>query len=56
MKHINRICNEIARLEYSETADCVELRLYLLSLMREMVRQYREDKQRAKLLQKTFRE
>jgi len=56
MKHINRICAEIDRLEYREPADCVELRLYLLSLMREVVRKYKEDKQRAGLLQKTFRE
>src|SRR5690348_5521754 len=57
MKHVNSICAEIARLEYREPADCVELRLYLLSLMREFVRQYRvDDKKRAAQLQKCFKE
>lgn len=56
MKHIIKIFTEIGRLEYREPADCVELRLYLLSLMREFVRQYKEDKPRAPQLLKTFKE
>jgi len=52
MKHINKIQSEISSLEYHSPADCVELRLYLLSLMREYVRQYQQvqNNQKTQLL------
>jgi len=58
MKHIAKIQSEIASLEYKSFDDCVELRLYLLSLMREFVRQYQQtnDKQKARQLARVFRE
>lgn len=58
MKHIAKIQSEIASLEYRSFADCVELRLYLLSLMREFVRQYQQakDKETANQFAKVFRE
>ena len=48
MKYINKIYHGIESLEYREPADCVELRLYLLSLMREFVNHYTEMKDRRK--------
>lgn len=58
MKHITKIHSEIASLEYHSPADCVELRLYLLSLMREYVRQYQQvqDKQKNQVVLKAFKE
>ena len=58
MRHITKIYQEIAQLEYNKPADCVELRLYLLSLMREFVSCYTNvnDKQKAAEILKSFRE
>ncbi|HVX49371.1 MAG TPA: hypothetical protein VHB48_04410 [Chitinophagaceae bacterium] len=58
MKHLNRILSAIASLEYHTPADCVELRLYLLSLMQEFASQYRNIKntQGAVLITKAYRE
>jgi hypothetical protein len=58
MKHINRIQLGIANLQYHSPADCIELRLYLLSLIREFVRQYQQakDKQKAKQIFRVFME
>ncbi len=58
MRHVNKIYQEIAQLEYNQSADCVELRLYLLSLMREFVSCYTDikDKQKAAEILKSFRE
>ncbi len=57
MKHINRIQLGIANLEYNSPADCIELRLFLLSLMREFVQQYRyvQGNKKTQIL-KVFRE
>ena len=58
MKHINKIQLGIANLEYQGPEDCIELRLYLLSLMREFVHQYQQmhDRLKAQQLLKVFRE
>jgi len=58
MKHITRIQSEIASLEYHSPVDCVELRLYLLSLMREYTRQYQQVRQKEnnQLILKAFKE
>ncbi|HWB24096.1 MAG TPA: hypothetical protein VG738_01395 [Chitinophagaceae bacterium] len=57
MKHLTKIQLEIANLEYHSSADCVELRLYLLSLMREFVRQYQQlqDRQKAQPILKVYK-
>lgn len=58
MKQINKIQLEVANLEYKSPADCMELRLYLLSLMGEYVRQTQQlkDKQKNQQLAKAYRE
>lgn len=58
MKQINKIQLEVANLEYNSPADCMELRLYLLSLMSEYVRlnQQLKDKQKSQQLVKAYRE
>ena len=58
MKQINKIQLEVANLEYNGPADCMELRLHLLSLMSEYVRQNQQlkDKQSAQQLVKAYRE
>jgi len=58
MKQISKIELEIANLEYNGPADCMELRMYLLSLMSEYVRlnQQIKDKQKNQQLVKAYRE
>lgn len=58
MKNINRIRYEIAGLEYHNAYCCVELRLFLLSLLQDIFKQCQqaEDKTAVKGLVRSFKE